>query len=82
MLKHRLERGLTLRALAEQCVNAGAPVSSSQLSKIERGLSAPSPAVRAALARVLDLDVLEDFKLPATSAASREPTTTGRSNAA
>lgn len=55
----RLRRGMSLRALAARCEEEGAPVSNSQLSKIERGLYTPRPRLRAVLARVLDMDVKE-----------------------
>jgi hypothetical protein len=48
---------MTLRDLARACADRGAPVSWSQLSKIERGLSAPRPALRAVLADLLGLDI-------------------------
>jgi transcriptional regulator with XRE-family HTH domain len=57
--QQRLERGMSLRALAAKCKQEGAPVSDSQLSKIERGLYAPRPRLRAVLAEVLDMDVTE-----------------------
>jgi transcriptional regulator with XRE-family HTH domain len=50
---------MSLRALAAKCKQEGAPVSDSQLSKIERGLYAPRPRLRAVLAEVLDMDVTE-----------------------
>lgn len=37
-------------------------VSDSQLSKVERGLWTPRPALRAALADLLGLDVVQDFE--------------------
>lgn len=52
----RLERGWTLRRLSAECAQEGVhPPSSSHLSAIERGRVTPGPALRAALARVLDL---------------------------
>lgn len=67
----RLRRGLSLRALATACEQAGTKVSNSQLSKIERGLFAPQPELRAVLARLLELDAVEDFPrrtpIPATA---------------
>lgn len=53
----RLRRGLTLRGLAEQCASKGVPVSYSQLARLEKGLYAPRPQLRAVLAELLDLDV-------------------------
>lgn len=58
----RLRRGLSLRALAEVCEAAGTKVSNGQLSRIERGLFEPQPELRATLARVLELDPIDDFK--------------------
>lgn len=55
----RLRRGLTLRALAEQCAAEGVSVHYSQLGKIEAGKNTPRPALRAAIAKVLELDALD-----------------------
>lgn len=55
----RLEGGMSLRALAAKCAQEGAPVSNSQLSKIERGLYTPRPKLRATLARILELHIDE-----------------------
>jgi transcriptional regulator with XRE-family HTH domain len=57
MLEARLRRGMTQAELAQACRKLGVSASDSQLSKIERGLFTPRPALRAALARILDLDV-------------------------
>ena len=54
----RLRSGLTLRDLAEVCRAAGVSVSDSQLSKIERGVCEPRPALRKVLAAVLNLSPL------------------------
>lgn len=62
---HRLRQGLTLRDLADQCAAKGAPVSYSQLARIEKGLYAPRPQLRAVLAELLDLDV-NDFEREAS----------------
>lgn len=56
MRECREHLGLSLRALEVECAKQGAPVSNSQLSKIERGLCRPRPAVRAALRRILGQD--------------------------
>lgn len=57
MRGRREELGLTLRDLAAECRRQGAPISNSQLSKIERGVTeTPRPAVRAALRRILGID--------------------------
>lgn len=52
----RLGKGLTHRALAEQCQLAGVAVDHSQLVRIERGQSSPRPALRATLASVLGIE--------------------------
>lgn len=52
----RLGEGMTLRDLADRCTDEGAPVSYSQLAKIERGEYAPRPQLRAVLTKVLKLD--------------------------
>jgi transcriptional regulator with XRE-family HTH domain len=57
--KQRLRLGLTLRQLAERCKAEGVSVDFSQLARIERGDSVPNPALRATLARLLDLDVTD-----------------------
>lgn len=54
----RLDRGWTLRDLAEQCERKGIPrPSDSNLSVIERGIHAPRPALRAVLCELLDLPI-------------------------
>lgn len=50
----REQQGWTQIALAEQLVALGAPVGSTQISKIESGAAAPSFAVLGALARALN----------------------------
>lgn len=55
--KERLRRGLSQQALADKCAAEGAPVTDSQLSKIERGVCMPNPRLRATLARILGLDI-------------------------
>lgn len=57
MQAQRLRRGWTQDALAERCTEEGAPVSDSQISKIERGVCQPGPKLRAVLAELLDLDI-------------------------
>lgn len=52
---------MTLQDLAEKCAAQGVRVHNSQLSRIERGLAAGRPHLRATLARILDLGV-EDFE--------------------
>lgn len=61
MRDRRLLMGMTLRALAKACADKGVPVENSQLSKIERGISTPRPALRAVLAEVLGLGI-DDFE--------------------
>lgn len=53
----RLSRGWTLEALVDHCHAAGVKASTGQLSEIERGCRTPAPALRAALCRLLDLDI-------------------------
>jgi transcriptional regulator with XRE-family HTH domain len=59
VLRSRLEHGLTLRQLADECEAAGTSVHYSTLSRIEGGEIVPRPALLATLAKVLDLDVAE-----------------------
>lgn len=60
----RIRQGLTLSELAAKCTAAGAPLSESHLSRIERG-AVPRPRLRATLARLLDLDI-SDFERQAS----------------
>jgi transcriptional regulator with XRE-family HTH domain len=53
----RIERGWTQQELADRCTAEGAPISESQISKIERRVWKGRPQVRAVLARLLNLDV-------------------------
>lgn len=55
----RLRHGWTMKDLAEQCAAAGVKVSASEISRIERNIHAPRPALRKALAYVLDLAVTD-----------------------
>jgi len=57
--QQRLRRGLTLRQLADLCADEGTPVDYGQLGRIERGEATPRPALRAALAKLLELDVTD-----------------------
>lgn len=57
--------GLTLSELAKKCTAEGAPISESQLSRIERRHASGHPRTRAVLARLLDLDVT-DFERQAS----------------
>jgi transcriptional regulator with XRE-family HTH domain len=56
MQGRRVELGLTLRELAAACHRAGGPISNSQLSKVERGISRPRPKARRAIIQVLGVD--------------------------
>lgn len=58
----RIRKGLTLAQVAEQCTEQGVPLSEGHLSRIERRKYAGTPRVRAALAKVLDLDAYADFE--------------------
>lgn len=53
----RLQLGMSQQALADACTDKGAPVSDSQISKIERGVCSPYPPLRAALAEILGMDI-------------------------
>lgn len=55
--KLREQGGMSLRALAARCRAAGNPVSDSQLSKIERGICRPRPALMRTLSEVLEVKV-------------------------
>lgn len=59
----RLGQGLTMLQLAAKCrEEAGVRVSASELSRIERHIHAPRPALRKALADLLGLST-EDFPI-------------------
>lgn len=58
--ERRIRRGWTLEALAAECAAKGVHTTPSTLSRIERGDQVPRPALRAALAELLELDV-NDF---------------------
>jgi transcriptional regulator with XRE-family HTH domain len=64
--RRRLERGMTMLQLAQRCTEAGAPISEAQISRIERGAQ-PRPKVRAALVKLLDLDI-DDLEARPTEA--------------
>lgn len=49
----RLALGWTLKRLAAQCHEEGVKVSASELSRIERGIHDPRPALRKALVDLL-----------------------------
>lgn len=55
----RLERGLSGKALAKRCRDLGVSVSVSQISRIERRIHRPRPALRRTLAEVLGLTVMD-----------------------
>jgi transcriptional regulator with XRE-family HTH domain len=61
----RIRKGLTLLRVAEMCTERGEPVSEGQLSRIDRGMAVPRPALRAVLAEVLELDTYADFEVTA-----------------
>lgn len=56
----RLNRGLSLQGLADECAKHGAKVHRSTLLRLEDGTTnIPNPPLRKALAEVLDLDVTD-----------------------
>ena len=55
----RINKGWTLRKLADVLAAAGTQVDHSALAKIERGERKPRPALRKALADVLGIDPLD-----------------------
>lgn len=55
----RVSQGLTQRALAKRCSDAGYPVSYSQISKVERGVSDPWPSTLFGIAQGLGTTVTE-----------------------
>lgn len=55
----RLEQGLTLVRLAQRCAAAGVKVSPSEISRIERRIHIPRPALRRVLADLLGLKVTD-----------------------
>jgi len=57
--EQRLRRGWTQEDLVQRCSVAGVKVTYSALSRIERGVHVPRPKLRAALAKILDMDVSE-----------------------
>ncbi len=57
--------------LAKRCRAAGVKVHHSQISKIERGLHVPRPALRRVLCELLDMRSA-DFDPPAETAVARE----------
>lgn len=60
----RLEQGLTMQQLAELCTAAGIRVSASEISRIERRIHIPRPALRKKLAELLDVTVAEICRPP------------------
>lgn len=58
----RLHRGWTLQQIEAMCRDKGVPITNGQLSRIERGVAVPRPALRAALAELLELDPVADFE--------------------
>ena len=61
ILRGRLRKGMTLRDLSARCGELGAPIDYSFLSRIERGLSQPTPRVLPALAEALGIEVDDLF---------------------
>lgn len=57
--ERRLSRGWTQEDLARRCTEAGAEVTHTTLSKIERGTQVPRPKLRSVLANLLELDVTD-----------------------
>lgn len=52
----RIDLGMTQQDLTDRCTELGAPVSESQISKIERGLCTPLPGLRFVLRQILGDD--------------------------
>lgn len=73
----RLSRGWTQEDLARHLAAQGVTVSGSEISRIERGLAMPWPPLRAALARLLNLDI--DLKKKATDQRAEGEQTEGDS---
>lgn len=65
MWEARQRQGWTLRKLADQCAAAGRPTDHGHLGRIERGEVVPGPELRRLLARLLELDAVDDFARPA-----------------
>lgn len=61
MEEARLRKGWTQRQLADVIAATGVRTDNSNLSKIERGLVKPGPALRTAIANALNLDPLKDL---------------------
>ena len=61
MEQARLAKGWTQRQLAAVIVAAGVQVTDAHLSRIERGMSAPGPALRKGIADALGLDGVKDL---------------------
>lgn len=59
MRERRLDQGLTGKALAQRCRKLGVSVSASEISRIERRIHTPRPALRRTLAEVLDLTIMD-----------------------
>ena len=68
ILRGRLRKGMTLRDLSARCRSLGAPIDYSFLSRIERGLSQPTPRVLPALAEALGIEVDDLFTSASTAA--------------
>ena len=68
ILRGRRRKGMTLRDLSARCGELGAPIDYSFLSRIERGLSQPTPRVLPALAAALGIEVDDLFTTTSTAA--------------
>lgn len=60
--------GWAIKQLAERCKPEGLPVSASELSRIERYIHVPRPALRTTSAEVLGLTVMGFVKVAGTRA--------------
>lgn len=61
-----------MKQLAERCKSAGTPVSASEISRIERHIHSPRPALRKLLAEILGVSVT-DLDLPAATPQRKKP---------
>lgn len=68
-----MELGLSQPELADRCSAAGARVSHAHLSKIERGLHVPRPALRATLCALLGMQSSDFDQTPTNEPTAAEP---------
>ena len=61
IVRARMRKGMTLRDLSGACKELGSPIDYSFLSRIERGLSQPTPRCLPVLAQALGLEVDDLF---------------------